>query len=50
MGDNSNGKVLIGATGTASSSSVIETGSPLTRLNYFDGKLLRAKDLELEQT
>ncbi len=28
---------------------LIATGSPLTRLNYFDGKLLRAEDLRTEQ-
>ena len=29
---------------------IIASGSPLTRLNYFDGKLLRAADLSAEQT
>lgn len=28
---------------------VISSGSPLTRLNYFDGKFLRADDLRVEQ-
>lgn len=28
---------------------VIDKSSPLTRLNYFDGKFLRAPDLQLEQ-
>lgn len=28
---------------------VIPTGTPLTRLNYFDGKFLRASDLKAEQ-
>ena len=28
---------------------VIPTGTPLTRLNYFDGKFLRASDLKTEQ-
>ena len=37
---------------TPSSSGVvfIASGSPLTRLNYFDGKFLRAVDLQAEQT
>lgn len=29
---------------------VIPSPTPLTRLHYFDGKFLRARDLELEQT
>ncbi len=29
---------------------LISDGSPLTRLNYFDGKFLRAEDLQAEQT
>ena len=29
--------------------SVIPRATPLTRLNYFDGKYLRASDLQLEQ-
>jgi hypothetical protein len=28
---------------------IIQTGTPLTRLNYFDGKFLRAQDLQAEQ-
>src|SRR5215831_8897976 len=28
---------------------IIVPGSPLTRLNYFDGKFLRAVDLQTEQ-
>src|SRR5206468_1427963 len=29
--------------------SIIQQGTPLTRLNYFDGKFLRASDLQGEQ-
>ncbi len=29
--------------------SIVSSTSPLTRLNYFDGKFLRAADLKLEQ-
>ncbi len=29
--------------------SIIQAGTPLTRLNYFDGKFLRASDLQGEQ-
>src|SRR5262249_50688673 len=29
---------------------IIASGSPLTRLNYFDGKFLRAADMQAEQT
>ena len=28
---------------------VVIPSTPLTRLNYFDGKFLRAQDLKLEQ-
>jgi hypothetical protein len=39
-----------GATGTAGTGlTLIPSSSPLTRLHFFDGKLLRAQDLELEQ-
>lgn len=37
------------ATGEASGYVVIDSASSLTRLNYFDGKFLRAPDLQLEQ-
>ena len=49
MADNVLGKtgfVVIGGTG---GHTVIPKDSPLTRLNYFDGKFLRAPDLKLEQ-
>ena len=39
--------VLIGDQGGRT---LIYTGTPLTRLNYFDGKFLRAQDMSLEQT
>lgn len=35
--------------GSGSGHTVIEPGSPLRRLHYFDGKFLRAPDLMLEQ-
>src|ERR1700674_540788 len=38
--------VLIGDQGGRT---LIYTGTPLTRLNYFDGKFLRAQDMSLEQ-
>src|SRR5258708_28089912 len=38
--------VLVGKQGGRT---LIYTGTPLTRLNYFDGKLLRAQDMMLEQ-
>src|SRR6476646_8936333 len=28
---------------------IIQANTPLTRLNYFDGKFLRAQDLRMEQ-
>lgn len=34
---------------TLPGSTVIPAGSPLARLNYYDGKFLRAADMELEQ-
>jgi hypothetical protein len=37
------------ATGDVSGYIVIDSASSLTRLNYFDGKFLRAPDLQLEQ-
>ena len=39
--------VLVGQPGGFT---VISPATPLTRLNYFDGKFLRAQDLNLEQT
>ena len=38
--------VVVGETGGRT---LIPTGTPLTRLNYFDGKFLRADDLRAEQ-
>jgi len=38
--------VLVGA---PNGQPLISYGTPLTRLNYFDGKFLRSTDLELEQ-
>lgn len=35
--------------GTASGKTLVQSPSPLTRLNYFDGKFLRADDLRREQ-
>ncbi len=35
--------------GDASGVTVIETSTPLRRLNYFDGKFLRADDFDVEQ-
>jgi hypothetical protein len=35
--------------GAASGQTLVQSSSPLTRLNYFDGKLLRAEDLRREQ-
>src|SRR5450631_3888268 len=46
---------LSSSTGSVASSTsqngetIIPSGSPLTRLNYFDGKFLRASDLQTEQ-
>lgn len=40
----------LGMTGTSGTGlTLIPSSSPLTRLHFFDGKLLRAQDLELEQ-
>jgi hypothetical protein len=39
----------IAATTAPSGVTIIPSGSPLTRLNYFDGKFLRAADLQTEQ-
>jgi len=36
--------------GTAGGDAVVEGSTPLRRLNYFDGKFLRADDLRLDQT
>lgn len=35
--------------GIGNGRSVVEKSSPLTRLNYFDGKFLRAPDMQAEQ-
>src|SRR5258708_34274908 len=45
------GKSASDAPGSASKNgvSMVRSGSPLTRLNYFDGKFLRAVDLQTEQ-
>jgi len=37
------------AIGIANGQTVVNASSPLTRLNYFDGKFLRADDLQREQ-
>lgn len=37
------------ATGDQSGVTLIQPGTPLTRLNYYDGKFLRASDLQGEQ-
>ena len=39
----------IAATTAPSGVTIIPSGSPLTRLNYFDGKFLRAADLQTER-
>ncbi|MEO8333804.1 MAG: hypothetical protein ABI664_02445, partial [bacterium] len=36
--------------GSAGGQTIVNAGSPLTRLNYFDGKFLRADDLLREQS
>jgi hypothetical protein len=46
-GNNTTPLVLVGSHNGVS---VIPTPTPLTRLNYFDGKFLRADDLTAEQT
>ncbi len=46
-GNDSQTLVLLNAAGGVT---LISEGSPLTRLNYFDGKFLRAEDLQAEQT
>jgi len=38
-----------GGDGSGGGIPLIQTGTPLTRLNYFDGKFLRASDLQGEQ-
>lgn len=38
------------ALAVANGQTVVNAGSPLTRLNYFDGKFLRADDLKREQS
>src|SRR5207245_2166024 len=35
--------------GVESGLTVVAPGTPLTRLNYYDGKFLRADDLDVEQ-
>jgi len=44
---NGNELLVVGDTGGVT---LIDPSTPLRRLNYFDGKFLRASDLELEQT
>ncbi|WP_342807654.1 hypothetical protein [Alteromonas sp. M12] len=48
---NVSSKISSNAAGQANASghNVIDSSSSLTRLNYFDGKFLRAPDLQLEQ-
>jgi hypothetical protein len=50
------GRAIIGGlgpqifVGVESGLTVVAPGTPLTRLNYYDGKFLRADDLDVEQT
>jgi hypothetical protein len=44
-----NGSQALVVVGSASGIALIEPKTPLTRLNYFDGKFLRAADLDIEQ-
>jgi hypothetical protein len=44
------GTDLVMRFGAAGGQTIVTAGSPLTRLNYFDGKFLRADDLRREQT
>ncbi len=44
-----NGRSGLVLVGEGKGRALIPRGSPLTRLNYFDGKLLRAEDLRTEQ-
>ena len=43
------GTDLVMRFGAAAGQTIVSAGSPLTRLNYFDGKFLRADDLRREQ-
>ena len=43
------GTDLVMRFGAAGGQTIVSAGSPLTRLNYFDGKFLRADDLRREQ-
>jgi hypothetical protein len=42
-------KGSIAASTSQNGVTIVPSNSPLTRLNYFDGKFLRAADLQLEQ-
>ena len=44
------GTDLVMRFGSAGGQTIVSAESPLTRLNYFDGKFLRADDLRREQT
>jgi hypothetical protein len=44
------GTDLVTRAGSAGGQTIVSAASPLTRLNYFDGKFLRADDLQREQS
>lgn len=49
MSSSKTATIRVNVAGSSKGYTVIDSASSLTRLNYFDGKFLRAPDLQLEQ-